>query len=872
MKKRTQRRINRVFVLILGFFLAGRSVAEPQVLAQRVEVPSSSVQARDFVENAPRTPEEGLRSIRVAPGFRVELVASEPLVADPIAFDWGADGRLWVVEMGDYPLGLDGKGAPGGSVKILEDRDGDGRYDTSTVFLGGLGFPTGVMPWRNGVLISRAPDILYAEDTNGDGKADRVEVVLTGFVPGNPQHRVNGFDFGLDGFVYAANGDSGGTIRAPGSTNGGVSIRGRDFRFDPDSKRFELESGQTQFGRHRDDWGRWFGNNNSVWAWHFVLTEHALKRNPSLALASPRQPLDLDPRLFPDSQTLPRFNNPGSANKVTSANSPTPYRDDLFGPSFGSTIFVSEPVHNLVRRMTLTPDGPTFVGKGVFDEQGREFLASTDTWFRPTMLKTGPDGALWIADMYRAVIEHPEWIPDDVEAKIDLRAGADRGRIYRVVPVEAKRRPIPRLDRLDTSGLVQALDSPSGWQRDTAQRLLGHRRDPASIEPLRRLVRTNPNAKTRVQALWAVRNQGGLDRETTLLASRDAHPQVRKAAIEAGASREILDRMISLVEDPDAEVRFALAIALGDIDDPRAGQALGRLAIRDGKDPWSRAAILSSAGLHAGTILAKLFEESGADGPAPSLVGPLFATACSRTNLDGLAPLVDAINTPKNGAFAPWQFSAAVGLAEAADRTRSPERIAAIRRLSRLTEAARGVAKDDRIGRRPSGSTRSGCSGDRRRIAGSGWNCSGHRSRPSFKSRPSGRWRGPTIDGLPTSSLAAGTASRLASEGVSWTPCSPARRGPQPCSRRSKTSAFRPPRFPLPTGGGSSIRLTPTSGDGLRQSWKWRRSPRVAKSSTPIDRSFPVRATRRPGSASSGSRASPAIGWKELAMWSVPTS
>ena len=482
--------------------------------------------------DGPKSPREALRSIRVASGFRVELVASEPLVTDPIAFDWGADGKFWVVEMGDYPLGRDGKGAPGGCVKILEDRDGDEQYDVATVFLDGLGFPTGVMPWRNGVLISRAPDILYAEDRDGDRKADRVEVLFNGFVPGNPQHRVNGFDLGLDGLVYGANGDSGGTIRPRGAEEG-VSIRGRDFRFDPDSRRFETESGQTQFGRHRDDWGRWFGNNNSKWAWHVVLAEHALARNPALATASPLQLLDPDPRLFPDSRTLPRFNSPGSANKVTSANSPTPYRDDLFGPSFAASLFVSEPVHNLVRRMTLTPDGPTFRASATLDE-GREFLASTDSWFRPTMLRTGPDGALWVADIYRAVIEHPEWIPDDQEAKLDLRAGADRGRIYRVVPIGVAPRPIPRLDRLDTAGLVAAMESPNGWQRDTVQRLLAHKRDPLAIGPLRALARSSPNPKTRVQATWTLRNLGGLDRDSTLASLGDPSPQVRRASIEAG--------------------------------------------------------------------------------------------------------------------------------------------------------------------------------------------------------------------------------------------------------------------------------------------------------------------------------------------------
>src|SRR2546430_5033590 len=148
-----------------------------------------------------QTPAESLRAITVRPGFTVELVASEPLVQDPIAFDWGADGRLWVVEMGDYPSGIDGNGKPGGRVRFLEDTDGDGRYDKSTVFLDGLNFPNGIIPWRKGVIISAAPEIFYAEDTDGDGKADIRKTLFTGFVEGNQQHRANGFEYGLDNWL-----------------------------------------------------------------------------------------------------------------------------------------------------------------------------------------------------------------------------------------------------------------------------------------------------------------------------------------------------------------------------------------------------------------------------------------------------------------------------------------------------------------------------------------------------------------------------------------------------------------------------------------------------------------------------------------------
>ena len=180
--------------------------------------------------------------------------------------------------------------------------------------------------------------------------------------------------------------------------------------------------------------------------------------------------------------------------------------------------------------MVLEPDGVTFRGGRAPDERTASSSPRRDNWFRPTMLKTGPDGALWIADMYRAVIEHPEWIPDDWQARLDLRAGSDQGRIYRVFPADRRPRPIPRLDRLDTAGLVAALDSPNGWQRDTAQRLLLHRGDPAAIAPLRELAAHTEKPRTRVQALWTLADLGGLDESTALAALADPDPEVRRNA------------------------------------------------------------------------------------------------------------------------------------------------------------------------------------------------------------------------------------------------------------------------------------------------------------------------------------------------------
>ncbi len=562
-----------------------------------------------FDSPPPKSPEESLQCLQVRPGFKVELVAAEPLVMDPVAFDWGADGKLWVVEMGDYPTGTDGHGKPGGIVRYLEDTNDDGRYDKSTVFLSDLPFPTGVMPWREGVLVSAAPKVFYAEDRDGDGKADHRIDLLEGFVEGNQQHRVNGFDYGLDNWVYAANGDSGGRIRALAGVQGAspksqaLNLRGHDFRFQPDSGALELIEGQTQFGRHRDDWGNWFGNNNPNWGWHYWIPERYARRNEHIPFGSLRKQLANyadSTHVLAVSRLLQRFNWPNLVNTLTSANSLTPYRDDLFGPHFANSVFISEPAHNLVHRESLILEGVTFDSSRPNDEEDREFLASTDNWFRPTMLKVGPEGALYVSDMYRLVIEHTEYALPGMEQQIDVRAGADRGRIYRVVPEGAALRKIPRLDRLSSAELVAALDTPNGWQRDTAQRLLVHRQEKAATEPLRTFLASNRNARARLHALCTLEGLGALTIDDLQKGWNDSHPMVRAHAIrlsETAAGKGDFAKMFALANDEDVRVRFQLALTLGERQWPGSdsGSALAKLAVRDSSDSHMQAAILSSA-------------------------------------------------------------------------------------------------------------------------------------------------------------------------------------------------------------------------------------------------------------------------------------
>jgi putative membrane-bound dehydrogenase-like protein len=617
----------------------------------------------------PLAPRDALKGMRVRPGFTVELVASEPLVQDPIAFEWGPDGKLWVVEMADYPLGMDGHGQPGGRVKFLEDTDGDGLFDKVTVFLDKVPFPTGVFPWGKGVIVSSAPEIFYAEDTNGDGKADQRKTLFTGFVEGNQQHRLNGFDYGLDDWLYGANGDSGGSVLPANAPSGAqkVNLRQHDFRLKPDAALFEAVAGQTQFGRHRDDWGNWFGNNNPNWLWHYHFPEHYLARNPAVAVKSTKQMLagyKDGSRCYPASQTLQRFNDFFAYNHVTSGNSPTPYRDELFGPEFRSSVFVSEPVHNLIHREVLEPDGVSFKSHRAPDESTNEFLASTDNWFRPTMLKTGPDGALYIADMYRQVIEHPQWIPKEIQQRLDLRAGHDMGRIYRVYPTGAKPRQIPRLDQMSPDQLINALDSPNGWQRDTAQRLLLHGKEKPCAPALARMLESQ-RPLTRLQTLWTLDGLEALTPAMLLRGLSDPHAALREHAVrlseklvrglsesnvshvvqtgetlaqiagEYGVSIKALqtegtppvgeklkipldalnaaapltrfqESLLACARDPEIRVRYQLAFSLGEWNDSRAGEALAEILQNDSANETVQNAALSSAVPHAALLAARL--------------------------------------------------------------------------------------------------------------------------------------------------------------------------------------------------------------------------------------------------------------------------
>lgn len=664
------------------------------------------------VEPGPKNAADGLKSLKARPGFTVEQMAAEPLTMDPVAFEWGPDGKLWVVEMADYPKGVDGNWKPGGRVRYLEDTDGDGKYDKTTLFLQNVPYPTGVMPWKKGVLVSTAPDIFYAEDTDGDGKADKREVLFSGFAEGNQQHRVNGLVWGLDNWIYLANGDSGGSVKSI-KTGKTVNISGRDVRIRPDTGEIDTVTGQTQFGRNRDDWGNWFGCNNANPMYQFVLDDRYLRRNPHFAGTDPRVHVSANPGtapVFPRSVTRARFNDLHTANRFTSACSTMVYRDTLFGPEFSNSCFVSEPVHNLVHREVITPNGVTFTSQRAADEQQSEFLASDDNWFRPTMTKTGPDGALWTADMYRHVIEHPEWIPPDWQKRLDLRAGHDKGRLYRVFPTSAKPRAIPRLDKLTTAELVEALRSPSGWQRDTVQQMLIAAHDPTAAPLLIKLAANTPEPLARLHALCTLNGLQALNSDVLLTGLKDTHPGVRRHSIRLietieKPSPELLVALLKLGSDADASVRLQLAYTLGEVEAPDAGRVLGEMAQATHGDRFLFAAAMSSINKQnlPGVLTAVLNRPDGRE-PNVNFLEQLLALASAFGNQDVVQKLLEQATNPVDGKFANWQFSAVNTLLETLARqqkslsdlvsSKDPQTQAAVAQLRKLLVAASERAAD----------------------------------------------------------------------------------------------------------------------------------------------------------------------------------
>ena len=637
----------RSLVLVFAsLVLCAQVLAEEKTLMSK---PDSGAVTGKLPAVPPTPATEAAKTFKVLDGFRMDLLAAEPLVASPVAMTYDENGRAYVCEMRDYPYTDKANHKPSqenatdkpiGRVRLLEDTNDDGVFDKATVFAEDLSWPTGVACWKDGVYVAATPDVWYLKDTDGDGKADVREKVFSGFKKLNVQAVMNNLVWGLDNRIHGAGGSNGGKI-----TPGDITLSRADYHFDATTRAFELESGGARFGGSYDDWGNRFLCNIRNPAQHIVLPAKYLARNKSLAARSPLNDMAESGDQLPVYRISPPepwreirakrwagerdINMPRSeligAGVVTSASGVTSYRGTAYPEKYRGNVFVTECAGNLLYRLQLTPDGVTFKAERVDGQQ--EMVASTDNWFRPVNFVNAPDGTLHIMDMYRENIEHPWSIPEDIHAAVDLEAGRDMGRLWRLTPPDFKPVKTPRLGSASSAELVVTLENPNSWWRETAQRLLFERQDKSVVASLQTMVRQGKLPQARLHALWALEGLGALANDDLLVALKDSAAGVREHAVKLAESRgeEVVEHA-TLVHDNSPRVRMQVAFTLGQWFANSRGKyrsfflnGLSIIAKRDAADPWIRTAVLSSVPNDSDELLARLLADKAFTGEPTSI-------------------------------------------------------------------------------------------------------------------------------------------------------------------------------------------------------------------------------------------------------------
>jgi putative membrane-bound dehydrogenase-like protein len=562
------------------------------------------------------SPEESLKKLQVAAGFSVELFASEPHVFDPVALEFDAQGNAFVLEMPDYPYEVEpGKGH--GRIRLLKDTNGDGKIDKSIIFAENITEGTSMLFWKGGLIVTAAPNILYLKDTNGDGKSDTSEILFSGFFQNNSEAQITSLKLGIDNWIYANNHGQNGKVSFTNSPEKPpLDVKGADFRFRLDRNVFELETGSGQFGQTIDDWGHRFFTENSIHIQQPIIPWRYTHRHAYLPMSKFTTSItDHEEHTFQETQA-PYWRAERSARRNKSYKEANlnriEYAEDRFSGSTGSTIyhgdampnefygniFTGDVSGNLVHRDILSPSetSPVMVAKRAESENNKEFISSTDPWFRPVTCSVGPDGYLYILDYYRQHIETPVSIPDDLKADMDFMAGSDMGRIYRVKPANIPYKTVNiNLNAVSSIKLLDYLSYENGWYRTHAHRLLLERQDKSVVKTAQNLFYKSKDPRTRLHLLYLLEGLNALDLSVIKKGLQDSSPGVRENALMlAEAYSETLPSMLKLLNDSSQRVKLQAALSLGQFKSQEIITAFSQLIQSQGQNEWFRVAVLSS--------------------------------------------------------------------------------------------------------------------------------------------------------------------------------------------------------------------------------------------------------------------------------------
>ena len=598
---------------------------------------------------APLETNSAIESFELKAGLKIELIACEPMVVDPVAITFDQWGRAYVVEMRGYSERGD---QMLGRIKRLEDTDQDGRFDKSTVFAERFRWPTAIVCFAGGVLVGDAPEIVFLKDDDNDGHADYRQVVFSGLGTSNVQQLPNSFQWGIDNHIYGASGGNGGRLsrvefpdnsplaKLLQSPNHAVDVRGRDFKINPTTLELQPIAGGTQFGMTVDRWGTRYVCSNSDHCQQIIFEDRYAARNQqqkidrsriSIAVEGPAAEVFRSSPVEPWRKVRTRLRVQGlvrgpvegggrAAGYFTSATGICCYDGDLLPREFAGNLFVGDVGSNLVHRKKII--GDEVQKQAVRTELGTEFLRSTDNWFRPVQLANAPDGSLIVLDMYRETIEHPASLPPLIKKHLDLNSGNQRGRIYRIVPADlelaAKSRQLPGDASLQQ--LVKMLEHPNGWHRQTAARVLlekwGSKKNASLKAELIRAIRgdglTSENPETRIRSLYLLSSLDAVHKAELSASLGDGHPQVRIHALRIAEScldRDLEKQIIAMTNDPNPLVRFQVALTLGECELETA-KAIASLAEMDGSNPWMQTALANSAARNRGKVIQCLVQRA----------------------------------------------------------------------------------------------------------------------------------------------------------------------------------------------------------------------------------------------------------------------
>ncbi len=651
------------------------------------------------------SPAESMKTFQLREEFGIEPFATEPDVLSPVDLVFDAAGNAFVIEMGDYPYDAQ-PGRFKGRIRLLKDTNGDGKPDHSHVFADGLPSATSILPYKDGLIVCAAPDILLLRDTNNDFKADTREVLFTGFFAKNSEAQITSLRYGIDNWIYANNSGQSGMITSPLRPDAPpLNIAGGNFRFRLDKKLFEAESGNGQFGLAIDEWGHRFYTQNTLHiqqspiAWRYLhrhnylpsfrsdvnISDHELEMFQKSATPYWRQ--QRSDRRQAKYDSLKNGYTEYARDHFTGASGGTFYGGDGFPKAFQGSVFTGEVAGNLIHRdVVRSVDGnPAFTASRDADEKDREFLAATDPWFRPANLTSGPDGYLYVVDMYRQHIETPVSIPEDLKKDMDFANGEQYGRIWRIFPKEgSKRAPeLPDFRTKTPAELVTLLAHPNQWWRLNAQRILVEKQDKSVVTALMKMAAENADPRARLHATYTLDALGALDESVIRKALKDAHAGVREhAVILAEQYPAFLPEIIRLMDDNAPQVAYQACLSTGQFTNQEVLTALAGSIENNAEHPSWRLAVLSS-GAGASPELVRLLAERNRFFTTPSpgklkFLDDYAYIAAARNEKNEMAGLLELLNTKVPGKE--WSIAVLSGLNRGARKStnkREPEKAVA---------------------------------------------------------------------------------------------------------------------------------------------------------------------------------------------------